>query len=718
MRRNLHLEFASAIFIATATLAWPCASRSLTVEDQPEFREINAIEAAEDGSFVMVGRLQTEPLTYKSGLLHISAKGAALGPVVELPSPGGDYTGVVTKDLALLPGGDVIVGGWAAKENGHPDAWLSRITKNGGVVWSKPLPAGELQRFIYRIKRLSTGKLIAVGQSQRGNAKTEPARGLAIWFDAQDGPGSNGETKISTPPCPGNARRCAFRDVAELPDGRLVFAGWTTRNGKDDIWVLKTGADGKPVNGADDKPVTAIYGAAGNDIANAVAMLEGTVLVVGTGRDNTGKRLVSLKAFDLDLAERKPVTLSETDLGRGRSVLPLPSVKRFLIAGEISDGDASNGFVASLPSGGETADVTGMTTSGAAKRYYDIAVNTDGVVALAGFAKSEATTQGVYSLYPEKGFAEKRSCAPDETITPLSLDATPRAACAVAGTPKRFKVANANPDSAIVVRSVEGDADAVLLRDGAVLASSLNRGEKAPELLIVPAEQDNLELQVAASTPEAHFKIELAKLAPPESSAERKVNEADAKLDAFALRTLGYAVHGDPIKLVGYVERFDRQAVLAFQLAGGFPLTGVLTVEARARLHHKTALRIDVLAGKAAEAGRAAAASDSASKTHPTEFETVTAIVAPDGHYGIWKMEHGEFGGRFRGEADDPTPVLGVWTITDTCSFTFGIADGFKPSSFVSEPAFGTFGVFRENGNTWAGHANGQRPAEGCGPAG
>ena len=753
----------------TVLLSLPRNGYALNQHDYLEFVQINAVKSLDDGGFAIVGLLRSGPGPTKSGFLRLSSSGDPVGQVVELPTPT-DHTEVVATGLERLPGGDLVVCGWALKERSDTDFWLARINPNGKVAWQW-VSNSKLQEKLYEVKQLADGKLLAVGRSQLGE-KDKPSHGAAVWLDADTGK----LVKQEIADCPDARQRCGFQDVTELSNGGLIFAGWITKK-SDDIWLLKASEEGKPIK-------SVIFGNSGNDVAFAIASLDDSVLVAGTTRDGKSTQTAVLIRFDAALAKKTPIEILQANSGQARAIESLGLAKRFVIAGVITDNSTSKAFSANLPSDSTKAEVTDVASP--ESQFSSVASDGQGNVAMAGWAGTGGGRHGILG-FRSGGVL----CSADSTISTLAIDHPEdrlETGCAVAGKPARFKLTASQPDAVIVVRPTAGDIDAFLVSGETITDSSLNT-KRAPEILILPVETNDLELSIASTTPVAAFELSVATVSAPKveraakpSSGEEEDTETvddalpadnadasaasankeeddetadsdeadetsddeaeasqdetegaahaaagssfeEARLTAFALRSLGYDVSGEPAELDETVQTFDKRAILAFQAAAGFPLTGQLQDSERVLLLQNAAKEVDALAQQAAATARGIAA---ASPLIPfteddAKLNSLAGGMAQSGTYAVGHYKNGsEFSGLWQGDLnDDPLPRLGVLQITKDCSFAFGMAEGFDASSDVDQPAVGALGVIRNHGSiTVDGDFNGRRPSTDCGGEG
>jgi hypothetical protein len=733
------------VFLAVSLLTLlPRAGQALSVKDYAEFVQINGVKPLDDGGFAVIGLLRSDAGPTRSGFLRLSASGEPLGTAVELPAPDGDYSGVVAMGLERLPSGDLVLCGWAAKEGGNANFWLMRLSPDGTVVWNHAWSTNALQQKFYEVKRLSSGKLLAVGRSQLGE-KDKAAYGAALWIDADTGnevkDEKTGKNMHRTYDCPDGALRCAFQDVAEVSDGSLVFAGWVTTKAKaDDIWVLKTGVDGKPVK-------SATYGETGNDVAFSVASLGDRVLVAGTTRQEKDAQMVALARFDAALNKRTTISFPDPGKGQARAIEPLPYAKRFLIVGEMIEGLTSKGFAANLPADGTKAAIDDVAPQ-EASQFASITVDGEGNVVMGGGVGTGVNRRGLAGYRTESDL-----CPAGQNASTLVIDAPEgarQAGCAVASKPARLKLTGTKTDVVIVVRPEVGDIDAVIVRGETIVDASLNT-QRASEILLLPADPRDLELSVAATTPMAVFALAVTTLAETSASEQEKAAETSSgegaddesaaagasdeasddaaeddteaqdaageknpqgdgvpsiddarRLTDFALRSLGYDVPGEPVELDGSIRPFDRRAILAFQAAEGFPLTGELQENERLVLLRGAAMQIDALAQKAAATARKIAAVSPSQEFsgEDEKLESLAGGVAQDGSYAVGRYKSGaEFSGLWQGDlSDNPLPKLGVLQLTNDCTFAFGMANGFNASYDIGQPSFGTLGMIRHDG--------------------
>jgi len=337
--------------------------------------------------------------------------------------------------------------------------------------------------------------------------------------------------------------------------------------------------------------------------------------------------------------------------------------------------------------------------------FRGLAVDGGGNVAMIGYSV-EAKDMPPRSLIELRTGAP--TCEPDaKKIDEISAALVARTklkytACAKPDRPARFKVGNGAKDVAVVIRPQIGDVDAFLTRSGEILDASLNTMQR-PEILLLPAAGRDLEVTVSSNTPSASFEISVVSFAPAKAPPARRpgpgaspppdddpqdVDDAAATpWAAIAFQSLGYDLLGptrreEPTRGDEQPARTDdsasriihRRAIMAFQVAEGFPVTGKLSAPQVERLLASAARQTDLEARKAAAIAR-----DVASRSGAVTFDeprdplrSMTAGIYNGRVFGVGQLQ---FGGVFEGEwldgletGSSQRPGLGVLRLTNECS--------------------------------------------------
>ncbi len=680
-----------ALGAACMLLSLPPSARAASLRDYPAFVEINAIAALQAGGFVVAGRVRTESSPPdRSGLLYLSDNGEPHGEVVELLSPKGDHPTVVARALARLPGDDLIVGGWVAGNDANPDAWLCRVTASGTIVWNKVYES-DLQEKIYTVGLVGSGRALAVGRSQLGD-KDEPARGLARWIDVETGDVVGGEAGFA---CDKGSTRCAFQDFTELDDGSLIFAGWKTKADKtDDIWLLKTDANGAPVSSIS-------FGEVGNDVAFAVASLDDAVAAGGS--QNKGKaKAPAVTRLGTGLDGRSQVDLPEAKLGSIQSIEALPDAKTFLIAGTAAAQATAkpSAFLALLRDDKPAERVADSTLPTGPSVFTGIAISAEGTIALAGSAGSGSDERGIVWFGALENLCPATPPNEQAAIYETTRD---RIVCATKQTPSRLKISVDTPRSAVIVQPLLGDIDALVLRGDAVVDSSFGR-DFATELLVLPADVTDVELQIPSTTSLAMFSVRVTEIVDPPSESEEAGADGDEGIDAarfvdFALRSLGFDVAADSKAVGTRSVSYNRRAVLAFEASEGLALDGVLSKQERATLLARAARRIEAAAARAAKKGTDAAKSAPPAIALEEGYfvRSMSAGLNEGGWYGQGEFEdNSTYSGLWSGDLKQtPTPVLGVWKVSGHCTILLGAVDGLQSAWSLDDLFAISVGVVR-----------------------
>ena len=186
-------------------------------------------------------------------------------------------TFVAAQDLALDPGGDLVIAGFqqAGDTPSSRDAWLARYTADGDEVWSVTIdgPAGSSDQA--SAVAILPGGDVAVAGYLRGDTGRDlwvgvygGNDGAEVWRALVDGPSSDTD---------------AASGVAVDPDGNIVVAGYVTAPVTDtdqDMYIAKYDATGMELWSVTLNPL-----AGRDDGANSVAVDgSGTIFVAGYAR--------------------------------------------------------------------------------------------------------------------------------------------------------------------------------------------------------------------------------------------------------------------------------------------------------------------------------------------------------------------------------------------------------------------------------------------------
>ena len=264
-------------------------------------------------------------------------------------------------------------------------------------------------------------------------------------------------------------------------------------------------------------------------------------------------------------------------------------------------------------------------------------------------------------------FAQARptpsTCQPDSRKDDqISAALTKRAkgvhsSCATPARPARFKIGDGGTDLAIIVRPTTGDLDAFLMKGTKIIDASLNAKQR-PEVLLLPSERD-LEVVVVANASVTGFEISVtnvptASVRPQRQSTPASVpanvqsDPSDDPQAAPALGVLGFDLLGpaDAEPDSGIVH---RRAIMAFQVAEKFPVTGKLLATQLNRLVQSAALQIDRDAVNAVAVAR-----DVAARSVEIQFQdengalrSIKSGVRNGRVFGVGELQ---FGGLFEGE--------------------------------------------------------------------
>ncbi len=678
----------------------------------PEFLELNAVEPS-DGGFVAVGPLQSTPgeTDLKSAFIKIDAAGNPIGEPIELPAPAG-FGNAVVYDLVQVQGGEFIAVGSVQSSDSEDqrDIWLIRFDATGKVAWNKAYGT-RLDERLYSVKRLADGRFIAAGRRQVSARGSDPSAGYAVWFTSDGNITHDQEYH-------GQCRlRCAFQDVAQLPNGNLGFVGWITTNDRsDDLWVMGTSADGTPL-----APVPP-QGKAGNDIAWSIISIGQYTAIAGTLRDTGGS-----SSGLLLLSSGKVLTLPQTSGGDLRSLRAALKAGSFVVVGAAAINSSNRApYFAVVDANGNVAPQTEPLPRGHADGIFlDVAVDSVGNIAMVGQAAVDRRQGPFDGLIGTAGGAAQCGKNSGE---PLLLSMTPGSetvGCA-GPEPAEFKISGRGGDAGIFVSAMSGSVDVLLKEGDQVIDASLNRG-KAPEFVTLPPNGDDITLVVVPETAAAQFKVkpvEVSEPAPDAALADQLGQDFGPDLMKQAFDILGYDeeqfVTPDSVSSGADVAASARQATLAFQTANGSPATGTLTTDEFWQLLIQATEAAEAPATSAAYKARSIAADHTPitfkGANGTAQITSFQGALKDGAVYGIGKFASGAaFEGEWRGDRNvinsAARPYLGVLTTAKGCTVAatrFNSASAYSysdlPPSITLVRHDGTL-LFRGliSGNSWNG---------------
>jgi hypothetical protein len=281
------------------------------------------------------------------------------------------------------------------------------------------------------------------------------------------------------------------------------------------------------------------------------------------------------------------------------------------------------------------------------------------------------------------------------------------ASCATPSRPARFKIGNGSNDLAVIVRPTSGDLDAFLMTGGEIVDASLNAKQR-PEVLLTPAPMRDLEVVVVASMPAAVFEISLITVPPASSAPARQTTDAQDEQSgrpwiAFALGSLGYDLLG-PAGGDQDSGILNRRAIMAFQVAEKFPVTGKLLEDQLTRLYQNAAQQIDAEAIDTVSLARRITG-----QSRQVEFSDTSGGLRSikSGIYNGRVFGVGEFlfGGSFEGEwldgaevGSSQRPLLGFLWLPNNCSISLRNMDGVYATALAGLLEK-SLGVRRQNNN-------------------
>lgn len=651
----------------------------------PDFIRLEAVQRCDDGGACAVGLLRTNSDAVRSAFVHLRADGTSATPPIVLAPPDDVHTDLAVSSLLRLRSGDFVAAGWASAPAGKPCAWMTRFRPDGATVWNG-ISCSQMESKIYTLRQLRSGDLLGIGRIQAGQNAKQPSHGYLLWVDRHRGHVLRSAQYAASP----DTLRSGFQDAIELGDGSLIATGWTTRTrahrSQDDIWAVKLSGDGSLVR-------TAIWGEAGDDVGWAVSPWDGDIVIAGLLRKSHDEIAGMLAALSPDLSGSGPQQRAwSATVGRQvRSIAPIPSSDTMVFAGE-SAGKSEN----------DTTGLLGLVrrrkietfaepSESPASRYRALTVTRSGTIIAVGDGAQGSTLRGAVGTVTVADL-----CTPDSgriaAIANALAHGSPAqfAACAAKNRPLRIRLAGLADASAIFVRPVLGQADAVLMRGNDVIDSSLNR-QRTSQILVPPKSPGPVELVVSARSPLAVFEVGRVSLAhvvetvPSVPVQETKTaygerNHQQASVDpriAGALRVLGYQGAGLRLPGAGRDGWVPRRTVVAFQIDNGYSPTGVMDNKQLNQLFENAANRLEPEALEAAQRARRLARSAAKLEFPKTQrLRGLWGAFSRGQFYGVGEIAYGTqgiavFDGIWLGGPGAPgsaRPAVGILELTNTCS--------------------------------------------------
>jgi hypothetical protein len=227
-----------------------------------------SVKQTYDGGYIVLGRTNQ----------HFSndfwlVKTDELGDSLWTKTFGGESSDIGRSVIQDDDGGYLLFGYTLSYGNGSSDFWLIKIDSNGDSLWSKTY-GGNQYEFGYYFDKTNDNGLILVGTtSSYGNGGTQ--YGTDIWIVKTN---EDGDSLWSKTYGTGSDEYCQY--INEDSDGNFIIIANTESfdNGDDNIWLLKTNANG-------DSLWSKTYGGINNDYSSAVFEIDnGGYLIIGSTR--------------------------------------------------------------------------------------------------------------------------------------------------------------------------------------------------------------------------------------------------------------------------------------------------------------------------------------------------------------------------------------------------------------------------------------------------
>jgi hypothetical protein len=699
LRKAIGLQRARIIQIITALaiiqgVAWSTPSQAIDIRSYPDFVDFAAVQPLAEGGFAVVGTLRRSGAPV--GFVRVKADGSQLGDVVQLDPPAPEL-GTVATNMSQTRDGDFVVSGWVTNtENKQikPDGWLARISPRGQTLWNKPIPstANEWDDRFYSVIELASGSLLAVGRTQAGDRRV-PSRGFAVWVDAD-----TGEPKKTVETYAPNSTtvRCAFQDITELPDGTLIAVGWATKpdGNNDDVWIARLGVDGTLAS-------SALLGETG--VGRAITSIGNRVTIAaGVERQKKMSAVVSVTGPDVSMRTVFALDRAATTPAQLRAVKDIPSTGNVIVAG-----NATNAAGVQVGFFGSASSADKMSVSNLDKAVSilrSVAIDQSETLVAAGQLTEARRSTAILAINSDGGL-----CRRDPALLQTSANAIlirslqAQQLCGTIQQETRFKIKGVKGSGqlGLSIRPLVGDVDAYLMRGNEIIDTSMNKNQRA-ELLVLPETADDVEVVISAATRFATFELGFVKISSPDTHEADDIRESDHG-HAAALRILGYDL-ATAAPTSGYQDQLDQRAIMSFQNAGRYPVTGRLTASQSQALIRLAARTLEADADRAAKdaVDRVADAPlidvDRPLDNSRTAVSKIAGSLVNGRFVGIGELNPHRFEGYWRDSTAagaGQRPELGVLRFESGCSVALQVVHGFLRTYAFEHLLAGSFGVVR-----------------------
>jgi hypothetical protein len=337
-----------------------------------------SVAETSDGGYIITGQTNS----YGAGLRDVyMIKTDADGNELWNKTFGGSNYDV-GRSVAQTSGGGYIITGYTDSYGaGLNDVWLIKTDASGNEMWNKTFGSSG-EDYGYSVAEISGGGYIIAG-----NTESYGAGGDDVWLIKTDASGN----EIWNETFGGSGWDYGY-SVAETLDGGYIITGHTSSYGagEDDVWLIKTDADGNEV-------WNETFGGSGWEWGYSVAQTsDGGYIIAGhTGSYGTGEYDVWLMKTDADGNELWNKTFGGSDHDRGYSVAQA-SDGGYIIAGDTySNGtDYSDVWLIKTDANGDEEWNETFGGSSATDCGRSVAQTSDGGYIIAGYTYSYGTGAG------------------------------------------------------------------------------------------------------------------------------------------------------------------------------------------------------------------------------------------------------------------------------------------------------------------------------------
>ena len=281
-----------------------------------------ALALQPDGGIVVAGEsyIQGAPFTYDDfGVVRLSSNGLSDGSFGNGGYSRADFGGENdrARDVALQPDGKIVVVGSSDKNDGY-DFGVVRLSASGfsdhtfGDGGYSLADFGSPYDFGKAVALQPDGSIVVAGEINKNQADLDYDFGV-VRLQANGLPDpSFGDGGYSRSDFGGDYDRAS--DVALQPDGKVIVAGISNKDGNDDFGVLRLSANGHLDVTFGTGGYSLVDFAGGDDFGQAMAVQpDGKIVVVGYSESN--------EIDDFAVVRLQPNGLPDTTFGQGGKVL-------------------------------------------------------------------------------------------------------------------------------------------------------------------------------------------------------------------------------------------------------------------------------------------------------------------------------------------------------------------------------------------------------------